>query len=189
MASVDSQEAIAVDGKRSASPAGKRRGQRRQRVAKSEDEQGFRPNVAMVVHNGRGQVLWARRVGEDAWQFPQGGIHQGETEEQALYRELREEVGLEPGAVKLIARSRGWFRYRVPAAFRRSNSGFVGQRQRWFLLRLLAADDAVCVHGDDAEFDAWRWVSYWYPLAKVVDFKRSVYRRGLRELAPALRID
>lgn len=143
----------------------------------------------MVVHNRRGQVLWARRVGEDWWQFPQGGVQRGETAEQAMYRELREEVGLPPSAVEVVAHSRDWFRYRVPAAYRRRNSALVGQSQRWFLLRLLAADDAVCVHGDDAEFDAWRWVSYWYPVAKVVDFKRSVYRRGLRELAPALRLD
>lgn len=172
-----------VDGKRSKPRGGKRR------AAKNVDEQGFRPNVAMVIHNGRGQVLWARRAGEDAWQFPQGGVHPGETAEQALYRELREEVGLEPSAVQVVARSRDWFRYRVTAALRQKVSGFVGQKQRWFLLRLLAADDAVCVHGEDAEFDAWRWVSYWYPLTKVVDFKRSVYRRGLRELAPALRLD
>lgn len=144
----------------------------------------------MVIQNRRGQVLWARRVGgHDAWQFPQGGIHRGETPERALYRELREEVGLPSEAVEVIAQSQDWFRYRVPAAFRQPGSGFLGQKQRWFLLRLLASDDAVCVHGKRPEFDAWRWVSYWYPLANVVDFKRPVYRLALRELAPALRID
>lgn len=144
----------------------------------------------MVIQNRRGQVLWARRVGgHDAWQFPQGGIDPGETPEQALYRELREEVGLPPEAVEVMARSRDWLRYRVPAALRHSASGFLGQKQLWFLLRLLAADDAVCVRGKHAEFDAWRWVSYWYPLAKVVDFKRPVYRLALRELAPALRVE
>lgn len=184
-----------MDGKRRSRPArkhGASRARRRPkpRAAKDVDERGYRPNVAMVIHNGLGQVLWARRVGGgDAWQFPQGGIRSGETAEQALYRELREEVGLKPDAVKVSAQSRDWFRYQVPGAFRRPDSHFVGQKQRWFLLRLLAADSAVCVRGDDAEFDAWRWVSYWYPLGKVVDFKRAVYRRALKELAPALRID
>ena len=184
-----------MDGKRRSRPArkhGASRARRRPkpRAAKDVDERGYRPNVAMVIHNGLGQVLWARRVGGgDAWQFPQGGIRSGETAEQALYRELREEVGLKPEAVKVSAQSRDWFRYQVPGAFRRPDSRFVGQKQRWFLLRLLAADSAVCVRGDDAEFDAWRWVSYWYPLGKVVDFKRAVYRRALKELAPALRID
>jgi len=58
------------------------------------DSDGFRPNVGIVIANDCGQVLWARRVGQSAWQFPQGGINDGETPEQALYRELYEEVGL-----------------------------------------------------------------------------------------------
>ena len=144
----------------------------------------------MVIQNGRGQVLWARRVGgRDAWQFPQGGIQPGETEERALYRELGEEVGLGRDAVKILACTEDWLRYRVPPAFRRQHSGFVGQKQRWYLLRLLASDDTVQLHGKNAEFDDWRWVSYWYPLAKIVDFKRTVYRLALAELAPALRVE
>ncbi len=64
------------------------------------DSDGFRPNVGIVLANEHGQVLWARRVGQNAWQFPQGGIHQGETPEQALYRELYEEVGLREADVE-----------------------------------------------------------------------------------------
>ena len=151
------------------------------------DADGFRPNVGIVVANQRGQVLWARRVGgRDAWQFPQGGIQDGESPEQALYRELFEEVGLTRDCVRIVARTRGWLRYRLPRRLRRHNStpGFQGQKQKWFLLELLAADSAVrvdCAH--TPEFDDWRWVSYWYPLRQVVDFKRDVYRRALKELA------
>lgn len=171
-------------------PPGRGRGGRRPGPAANIDDRGFRPNVAMVIHNPLGQVLWARRKGgHDAWQFPQGGIAPGETDEQALYRELREEVGLAQDAVRILARSEGWLRYRVPPEFRRGRGEFTGQKQRWFLLRLLADDGAVNVHGQAAEFDDWRWVSYWYPLGNVVWFKRSVYRRGLLALAPALRLD
>lgn len=152
------------------------------------DRQGFRPNVGIVLHNDRGQVLWARRVGPgDGWQFPQGGIDRGESAEQALFRELREEVGLGQADVEVRGATKGWLRYRVPRRLRRDD-GFRGQKQKWFLLRLLADPAAVCVaQGSEPEFDDWRWVSYWYPVGQVVAFKREVYRRALQELAPRLR--
>ena len=154
------------------------------------DADGFRPNVGIVLSNDRGQVLWARRVGgRDAWQFPQGGIDEDETVEDALYRELFEEIGLAPETVQILARTSGWLRYRLPRKLRRYNSspGFKGQKQKWFLLRMLAEDNLVRVNStSEPEFDGWRWVSYWYPLGQVVDFKRDVYRRALKELAPHL---
>ncbi len=156
------------------------------------DSDGYRPNVGIVVANDRAQVLWARRVGgRDAWQFPQGGIRPRETPEDALYRELYEEVGLEPDAVQVVARTRGWLRYRLPERLRRRDSGplFVGQKQKWFLLRLLGDDDRVCVsRSDKPEFDTWRWVSYWYPVGQVVAFKQQVYQRALKELAAHLAV-
>ena len=155
------------------------------------DGDGFRPNVCMVVANGRGQVLFARRVGGyDAWQFPQGGIDADETPEDALYRELEEEVGLRRDCVELVARTKDWLRYRLPPQARRRNShpDFVGQKQIWFLLRMLADDGQVRVDGGaKPEFDHWQWVSYWYPLSKAIDFKRETYRQALKELAPAMR--
>ena len=154
------------------------------------DADGFRPNVGIVLSNDLGQVLWARRVGgHDAWQFPQGGINEDESLEEALFRELHEEVGLTPDSVQILARTRGWLRYRLPRRLRRYNSspGFKGQKQKWFLLKMLAADDLVHVDATaKPEFDHWRWVSYWYPVCQVVDFKREVYRRALKELAPFL---
>ena len=154
------------------------------------DADGFRPNVGIVVTNDRTQVLWARRVGgRDAWQFPQGGIRAVETPEEAVFRELYEEVGLQPHAVKLVARTQGWLRYRLPEYLRRqdSSTGFVGQKQKWFLLRLLGDDREVRVTvSAKPEFDTWRWVSYWYPVGQVVNFKRNVYRQALKELAPHL---
>ena len=63
------------------------------------DKDGFRPNVGIILANSHGQVLWAKRLGWDAWQFPQGGIDAHETPEQALFRELKEEIGY--GANKL----------------------------------------------------------------------------------------
>ena len=157
------------------------------------DADGFRPNVGIVICNRLGQVLWARRIGgHDAWQFPQGGINDDEQPEDALYRELHEEVGLAHQDVRILAQTKGWLRYRLPRKLRRHNStpGFVGQKQKWFLLELTADESKLDMNKTGKpEFDGWRWVSYWFPLNQVVDFKRDVYRRALKELAPHLLYD
>lgn len=151
------------------------------------DKEGFRPNVGIILTNNQGQILWARRVGgHDAWQFPQGGIQKNESAEAALYRELHEEVGLYEHDVEILACTRGWLRYRLPRQLVRQNSKplCIGQKQKWFLLRYLSPDNRIRLDASaKAEFDAWRWVSYWYPLNKVVSFKRDVYRRALKELS------
>ncbi|RMD80390.1 MAG: RNA pyrophosphohydrolase [Gammaproteobacteria bacterium] len=156
------------------------------------DADGFRPNVGIILSNAEGRLLWARRIGQDAWQFPQGGIRRGESPEEALFRELHEELGLEPRHVSVLGQTRGWLRYRLPRRYirrRRPGGGptCIGQKQVWFLLRLEAEDSAVRLDlTDHPEFDAWRWVSYWYPVRRVVAFKRRVYLLALRELAPLL---
>lgn len=150
------------------------------------DSDGFRPNVGIVLANDHGQVFWARRVGgRNAWQFPQGGIQVGESPEEALYRELHEEVGLGPDTVEVLGSTRGWLRYRLPKRYVRKgqNPVCIGQKQKWFLLRLLEDDAAVRLDlNDKPEFDSWQWVSYWYPLEQVISFKREVYRRAMKEL-------
>ena len=153
------------------------------------DEQGYRPNVGIILCNDAGQVLWARRIGQDAWQFPQGGIKQGESPEKALYRELGEEVGLGREDVQILGCTRGWLRYRLPKRMIRHDSHpvCVGQKQKWYLLKLLTDDNKIDVNASTKpEFDGWDWVSYWYPLGRVVSFKRDVYRRALTELAPRI---
>jgi putative (di)nucleoside polyphosphate hydrolase len=154
------------------------------------DSDGFRPNVGIMLTNDQGQLLWARRVGgRDAWQFPQGGISAGESPVEALYRELYEEVGLSADAVEVLGSTKGWLRYRLPTRFLREGQKplCIGQKQKWFLLRLLEDDAAVQLDlNDKPEFDHWQWVSYWYPLNQVISFKREVYRRAMKELALSL---
>jgi len=150
------------------------------------DSDGFRPNVGIVLTNESGYVFLAKRVGQDAWQFPQGGIRRDESPEQALFRELEEEVGLRPEHVRLVGGTHQWLRYRLPRRFRRRNSRpvCIGQKQKWFMLELVA--DESCLRfdlSDKPEFDGYRWVDYWRPVDEVVFFKRDVYRRALRELA------
>ncbi|MBC6428933.1 MAG: RNA pyrophosphohydrolase [Cellvibrionales bacterium] len=149
------------------------------------DRHGYRANVAILLARPDGEVFWGNRVKPaDCWQFPQGGLEAGESPQDALFRELYEEVGLQAHQVRLLAQTRRWLRYRSPAP--RRNSRCIGQKQRWFLLQLLDPPDAICLDcGASPEFSTGRWVSYWYPARAVVDFKRTVYAQALYELAPA----
>jgi putative (di)nucleoside polyphosphate hydrolase len=150
------------------------------------DKDGYRPNVGIILVNHRNQVFWGKRIREHSWQFPQGGIKRGESPEQAMFRELHEEVGLMPDHVRIIGRTRDWLRYEVPDHWvRREWRGhYRGQKQIWFLLRLVGKDNDVCLRAcEHPEFDAWRWSEFWIPLDTVIEFKRGVYQQALNELS------
>lgn len=150
------------------------------------DKHGFRANVGIILLNDSGQVFCARRMGMSAWQFPQGGIKLAESPEIAMYRELKEEIGLEPEHVELLGSTKRWLRYRLPKRFIRYHQQplCIGQKQLWFLLRLTTSESNLRLDlAEDQEFDAWRWVDYWEPLGFVVPFKRNVYERALQEFA------
>jgi putative (di)nucleoside polyphosphate hydrolase len=151
------------------------------------DEHGFRANVGIILTDGRGQVLLAGRRGRSGWQFPQGGVQREETAEEAMYRELQEEVGLNPEDVALVGATRDWIRYRLPERYiqKERQPLCIGQKQRWFLLQLIAEPKKLrfdlCA---EPEFDRCRWVDYWRPVKEVIYFKRPVYVRALTELGP-----
>ena len=150
------------------------------------DREGFRPNVGIILLNQKNQVFWGKRIRTHSWQFPQGGIDRGETPEQAMFRELHEEVGLLAEHVRIVARTRDWLRYEVPDRFvRRDARGFYkGQKQIWFLLQMVVPDHHLNLRATDhPEFDAWRWNDYWVPLDVVVEFIRGVYEMALTELS------
>jgi putative (di)nucleoside polyphosphate hydrolase len=149
------------------------------------DASGFRANVGIVLINHEGQVLLARRIGMDAWQFPQGGMQEGESPTDSMYRELGEELGLDKTQVKLLGQTQEWLKYTLPERFLRRHQTplCIGQRQLWFLLELVVTDEKInLLSFSEPEFDSWEWVPYWEPINKVVDFKRSVYKQALEEL-------
>jgi putative (di)nucleoside polyphosphate hydrolase len=153
------------------------------------DREGYRPNVGIILTNRRNEVFWGKRIREHFWQFPQGGIDKGETPEQAMFRELYEEVGLKPEHVRIMGRTRDWLRYDVPKHWvrREWRNNYRGQKQIWFLLRLTGRDSDVHLRAcDRPEFDAWRWSTYWIPLDNVIEFKRGVYESALNELSHLL---
>jgi len=151
------------------------------------DADGFRANVGIVLLRGTGEVFLGRRTGGRGWQFPQGGMREGETLEAAVFRELNEEVGLEEADVELVGHTARWLRYRLPSRYVRRNQQplCIGQKQRWFLLRLRHEPVKVDFRRtNEPEFDEWRWASFWDPVQEVIYFKRAVYQRALLELAP-----
>ena len=152
------------------------------------DDDGFRANVGIVLAQDDGRVFLGRRAGGKGWQFPQGGMRIGESLEEAMYRELHEEIGLGPDDVEVLAVTRRWMRYRLPAKFvRRDQTPLcIGQKQRWYLLRSREADPAFRFDlTGEPEFSDWRWADYWEPVREVIHFKRPIYRRALHELGLA----
>jgi putative (di)nucleoside polyphosphate hydrolase len=151
------------------------------------DSEGFRANVGIILANADGQLLLAGRVGNKGWQFPQGGMLVGETDTDAMYRELHEEIGLVSGDVEVLGCTRDWLRYRLPDRYVRRGTKplCIGQKQRWFMLKLLGAEDRVRFDRcENPEFDRWRWVDFWKPVNEVIYFKRRVYASALHELGP-----
>ena len=153
------------------------------------DSEGFRENVGIIITNDDGGVLLAGRIGRSGWQFPQGGVLREESAEEAMFRELREEIGLDPDDVELLGSTEEWLRYRLPDQYVRRNRTplCIGQKQRWFMLRLAAPESRVRLDlTDQPEFDRWRWVDYWRPVKEVIYFKRRVYVQALDQLGPLI---
>ena len=149
------------------------------------NKEGYRPNVAMVVINSMNKVLICRRKNTRTWQFPQGGIDNGEDIEKAMFRELSEEVGLSKADVSLVGESEGTITYDIPKTIRSKVLGgkFKGQEQKWFLLKLKKDNSEIKLDNETfPEFDKYEWVSFWQPLNRIVDFKREAYREALSEL-------
>ena len=151
------------------------------------DSQGFRANVGIILANAERKLLLAGRVGSKGWQFPQGGMLVGESPEEAMYRELHEELGLQPDDIQILGATRDWLSYRLPEKYvrHRSKPLCIGQKQRWFILKLVSPEERVRFDCCDCpEFDRWRWVEFWKPVNEVIYFKRRVYARALHELGP-----
>ena len=136
---------------------------------------GFRSNVGVIVLNPEDQTVLVgkRNKSNNYWQFPQGGIDEGETETEAMYRELHEETGLEKKEVSVIAKSSKTFTYLTPKNYRKYPE-VIGQQQRWFLLSLLRFISPGPVHNND-EFVEWRYINFFDSPELVIPFKKNLY--------------
>ena len=140
----------------------------------------YRPGVGVVLFRADGLVFVGRRrkhVREEVWQFPQGGIDDGEEPLAAALRELREETGIRPSKVEVLAARPGTVEYDLSPDLPppRWADRYRGQRQQWFALRFLGTDADIDLESHHPEFDAYRWVTLEDGVAGAVGFKREAY--------------
>lgn len=148
----------------------------------------YRPNVGIVLFNAEGLVWLGRRAhtgGPYVWQFPQGGVDEGEDLFVAALRELEEETGVT--SVTYLARTEGWITYDFPVDYAgaKASRGWKGQKQAWFALRFTGEDAEVRLDAHhEPEFEAWRWAPLAGAAELVVPFKRSAYQQVCAAFAP-----
>jgi putative (di)nucleoside polyphosphate hydrolase len=149
----------------------------------------YRPNVGVCLFNRKGRVWLGRRFGQSgkhSWQFPQGGLDEGESPEFGALRELWEETGVTIAHLEPLGHIDEWLYYDfAPGTAKRKGLNFKGQRQLWFAYRFTgkASDVDLVSHGPQ-EFSEWKWAKLHKTPAKVVPFKRNVYERLAVEFAP-----
>ena len=136
----------------------------------SKSEPSYQQNVAGILRNRDGKILVCERASmRGAWQFPQGGVDAGESPEQALARELWEEISVDPGDFQITAKRDG-YRYLFPDGKKR---GHDGKDQTYFLCDFLADDSKINVQTGHPEFRAWKWIApsefrrEWLPEMKI----------------------
>ena len=154
------------------------------------DNDGYRKNVGIILCNSQNKLLICKRIGEESWQFPQGGFEKNENAESAMFRELFEEVGLKKNDISILGITNSWLKYDLPKKYQRktNNRLCIGQKQKWFLLRLISDDSNISFsNSEHPEFDSWQWVEDDKPMEIVIDFKRDVYKKALKELMPIIK--
>lgn len=148
----------------------------------------YRKGVGIMLLNERGEVFVGQRYDStaEAWQMPQGGIDEGEDPQTTLFREMLEEIGTDKA--EIIAENDGWLFYDLPTELQKRFWGgkYLGQMQKWFLLKFAGTDDDINIHTEDAEFKDWKWVKPQELPAIIVPFKQELYKNLLEEFADYL---
>ena len=155
-----------------------------QGVRLKHEDLPYRPCVGVMLLNREGLVFVGKRLDQtiEGWQMPQGGIDEGETPNQAVRRELLEEVGTDKA--EIIAEMDDWVTYDLPPhlvgiAF---HGKYKGQRQKWFALRFTGSEADINLTAHEPEFSAFQWVALDQLADLIVPFKRETYRRVIAAL-------
>ncbi|OAN52368.1 RNA pyrophosphohydrolase [Paramagnetospirillum marisnigri] len=152
-------------------------------------ERPYRPGIGLVLVNAQGLVFVAQRVDTpgDAWQFPQGGIDEGEDPRATALREMKEEIGTDKA--EIMAESADWIGYDLPPdiADKVWKGKYRGQKQKWFLARFTGTDSDIDLDTEHPEFCRWRWMDLAETPGLIVGFKRPLYEAVVAEFLPLVR--
>ncbi len=144
----------------------------------------YRPNVGIMLINPDGKIWVGARIDYTStyWQMPQGGIDKNENTENAMWRELYEEIGVTKADCHIVAKTPDWIYYDLPADFVKNRWGgkYKGQKQIWYALKLTAPDTVINIDTPEPEFKAWQWLDADKLVDTIVPFKRQVYTEVLR---------
>jgi putative (di)nucleoside polyphosphate hydrolase len=151
-----------------------------------EGDEFYRKNVGAIILNKNKEIFVGKRFGTQvkvSWQMPQGGIGENETEEDALFREMEEEIGILQNNFSILGKTQDHHYYTIPKKMRKSawNNIYVGQRQRWFLLEFKGKDEDFNINTEFPEFAEWKWLSAEDVIENAISFKREIYLKVLIE--------
>ncbi|MDF3047973.1 MAG: rppH [Candidatus Midichloriaceae bacterium] len=153
---------------------------------------GYRSGVGIMLVNDSNRVFVGKRIerfqGMSAWQMPQGGMDDNESPIEAAKRELLEETGV--NSAEILAEHTEWLYYDLPSELIGKVWGgrYRGQKQKWFLMRLVGGDSQINIHTSHAEFNEWKWERVENLESIIVPFKRDIYRKVITQFAPLLDI-
>jgi putative (di)nucleoside polyphosphate hydrolase len=151
----------------------------------------YRSGVGIMLINDDKKIFVGKRIDtkSDAWQMPQGGIDEGENEDLAMFRELNEETGIKKSAVKILQKSPNYHYYNLPYNLQKKFWGgkYLGQKQRWYLLKFTGNEKDINIQTEDPEFSEWKWTSPFTIVDSIVPFKRDLYREIIAEFSQFLK--
>ena len=144
----------------------------------------YRRCVGIMILNDKNEILVGKRIDHPSghWQMPQGGIDENEDPEQAVWREMKEEIGT--NKARMIKQSKQWINYKIPSETLATlpwGQKYVGQTQKWFVFRFIGKNDEINVGTENPEFSEWKWSHYDLLVEDIVPFKRKTYQKILEE--------
>ena len=154
-------------------------------------EKQYRKCVGMMIFNQNKEILVGRRIDHPSgfWQMPQGGIDDDEKPEEAVWREMMEEIGT--NNAKLIKESNQWIQYNIPSDTLKTlpwGKEYIGQTQKWFAFEFIGKDSEINVGTENPEFSEWKWTKIDTIVENIVPFKRDVYSKILKEFNSLLKL-
>ena len=146
--------------------------------------QEYRRCVGMMILNKNNQILVGRRIDHPSgyWQMPQGGIDKNEIPEEAVWREMMEEIGT--NNAKLMHTSNQWYNYEIPQETLNKltwGKKYIGQTQKWFAFKFTGKNNDINVGTEKPEFSEWKWANYNSIVQNIVPFKRNLYAKVMNE--------